>query len=440
MSTSKITLLWLLSCCGVARAEVVHFDHGPSLVVQRPGLYPETIEYDRKNQRFLLGSFREGAVYAVDGSGAASVLVDDRRLCSVLGLAVDVERGRLWVVNADVGSSARPSQAGPRRLAAVVVYDLSTGAPLGYHDLGALVPGPHLLNGIALDRAGNAYVTDSFSPAIYKVALDGTSTVLVRDPRFAGEGVNLNGLVVHPDGYLLVVKKSDGALFKVPLDQPARFTRVDSPRAFVGGDGLLLVDNAHLILVANRTTTAAIDAAFSLTSDDGWATAKLTGTAPLGDVYPTTAVVRDGKVYVVHSKLDELVGAAPEKKALLRRQAEVQQIATIEAPPGIRRTLLGREPSHQPGWETRLYLIEYPPGAKAPPHLHSEPGVGWVVDGEFESAFADQPVVRGQAGQSFVELAGLPHRLFRNPSADHPLRFVVAYTLRAGEQPFSLLP
>ena len=426
---------------GLSRAEPVHLDRvTPSLVVQRPGLYPETIEYDRKHNRFLLGSFREGAVYTVDAHGATSILVDDPRLCSVLGLAVDVERGRLWVVSADLGSATRPSLAGPRKLAAVGVYELATGAPLGYHDLAALVPGPHLLNGIAVDAAGNAYVTDSFSPVIYKLTVDGKATILARDPRFAGEGVNLNGLVVHPNGYLLVVKKSDGALFKIPLDHPALLSRVAAP-ALVGGDGVVLVDQNRLVVISNRTSSAVSDAASVLTSDDNWSTAKLVASLPLGDVYPTTAVVRDGKIYVVHSKLNELLGAPPEKQALLRRQAEIEQIGVVEAPtPGIRRTLLGREPARQPGWETRLYLIEYPPGAKGAPHLHPEPGVGWVVEGEFESAFAGQPVIKVKAGQSFVEQAGLAHLLFRNPSPDHPLRFVVAYTLRSVDEPFRLLP
>ncbi|MEO8901496.1 MAG: hypothetical protein ABI488_07210 [Polyangiaceae bacterium] len=46
-------------------------------------------------------------------------LVDDPRLCSVLGIAVDAERGQLWAVNADLGASTRPSAAGPKHLAAV---------------------------------------------------------------------------------------------------------------------------------------------------------------------------------------------------------------------------------------------------------------------------------------------------------------------------------
>ncbi|HEX3906001.1 MAG TPA: cupin domain-containing protein [Polyangia bacterium] len=107
---------------------------------------------------------------------------------------------------------------------------------------------------------------------------------------------------------------------------------------------------------------------------------------------------------------------------------------------GVRRTIIGRAPAHEAGWETRLYLIEYPPGAAAPPHIHPVVGVGWVVEGEFESAFGDGGVTRVRAGQAFTDLAEVPHRLFRNTSAQHPLRFVIGYTIRNDDESLRPLP
>ena len=321
-----------LACCALSctRSARVTFDgSGPAITVQKPALYPETIEYDRRDGKFLLGSFREGAIYEVDSSGSASLLVDDPRLCSVLGIAVDAERGRLWAVNADMGASIKPSAAGPKQLAAVGVYDLSTGKPLNYVDLAPLAAGPHLLNGIAIDAAGNAYATDSLSPIIYEIEPRGVASIFVRDQRFVGEGINLNGLVVHPDGYLLVIKKSDGALFKVPLAHPDRFTKVAISERFVGGDGLTLVGKEHLVLIANKTPSAAANAAYSLVSEDGWSSAKLSAVQPLGDVYPTTAVLRDKTIYVVQSQLNELIQSAPEQKARLRVAATIRPIARV---------------------------------------------------------------------------------------------------------------
>ena len=102
----------------------------------------------------------------------------------------------------------------------------------------------------------------------------------------------------------------------------------------------------------------------------------------------------------------------------------------VTATTGIRRTLVQRAPAHEPGWETRLYLIEYPPGASAPAHVHPVNGVGWVIDGAFESQFDGEPVQRVEAGSGFVDRAETPHRLFRNVSSDRALRFMIAYTIK----------
>ena len=299
------------------------------MVVRSDTLFPETIEYDKARDQFLLGSFREGAIYSIAGDGQVSPLVRDPRLCSVLGIAVDPERKRLWAVNADLGACTKPSVAGPKQLAAVATYDLTTGEALGYFELGRLLPGPHLLNGIALDGAGNAYISDSFAPALYKIDVRGQVSVLLQSPLFAGDGVNLNGLVVHPGGYLLVIKKSDGRLFKVPLAEPQRFSQVKIDRALVGGDGLLLVGARSLVIVANRTPQKTTNAAFALTSRDDWGSALVVAEQPLGDDYPTTAVARDGKLYAVSSRLNQLIQARPEARAELRARATIRPIGRV---------------------------------------------------------------------------------------------------------------
>jgi hypothetical protein len=58
-----------------------------------------------------------------------------------------------------------------------------------------------------------------------------------------------------------------------------------------------------------------------------------------------------------------------------------------------------------------------------------------VIDGEYESIFGEEPMTRVKAGQGFIDLPKIEHRMFRNPSTDAPLRFVVAYTIPVGKAP-----
>jgi quercetin dioxygenase-like cupin family protein len=105
-----------------------------------------------------------------------------------------------------------------------------------------------------------------------------------------------------------------------------------------------------------------------------------------------------------------------------------------EAATPIRRTLLCSAPVEGlAGWETRLYLIEYSPGADGSGHHHPVVGLGYMLSGTIVSAFAEDEPIAIEKGQSFVDAAHLIHRVSRNASATEPVRFVIAYTVREGE-------
>jgi len=92
-----------------------------------------------------------------------------------------------------------------------------------------------------------------------------------------------------------------------------------------------------------------------------------------------------------------------------------------------------------PGWETRLYLIEYPPGADGSGHHHPAVGLGYMLSGTILSAFGDEPPTAIREGESFVDTAHEVHTVSRNASKTEPLRFVIAYTVRHGD-PVTVLP
>jgi quercetin dioxygenase-like cupin family protein len=113
---------------------------------------------------------------------------------------------------------------------------------------------------------------------------------------------------------------------------------------------------------------------------------------------------------------------------------------TGSGPARIQRTLLRASPVEDlPGWETRLYLIEYAPGADGSGHYHPAVGVGYMLSGTILSAFGNESAIVIREGESFVDAAHDIHTVSRNASETEPLRFVIAYTVKQGE-PVTVFP
>jgi sugar lactone lactonase YvrE len=269
------------------------------ITVPQAALSPEGIQYDQQNKHFLVSSRTKGQIGSVRDDSTYTVFADDPRLISTIGLNLDASRQRLLVAVSDIGvNTSRTSAATLRKLAALAIYNSSNGNLISYTDLGSLRPTlNHFANDIAVDAQGNSYITDSLSPIIYKVNEQGVASVFLENSQFSGgTGFGLNGIVYHPDGYLLVAKTNDGTLFKVPISNPGNFTRVTSSQSLVGADGLLLLDAQTLLLVAGSQSTV-----LRLTSSDAWSTTTATGSFATGAVNPTTITRRNqSDAYVLY--------------------------------------------------------------------------------------------------------------------------------------------
>lgn len=265
----------------------------------KDALYPEGLEYDADNNRFLVTSLHEGIVGTVTPDGQYNVLFQDDHMVSAIGIRIDKEHDRVLVCNSDPGVSIHTKPETKGKLAGLAVFQLSSGKLIKYIDLGALSEGGgHFCNDIALGSDGVAYATDSFSPIIYKIDADNNASIFMQNDKFTGEGFNLNGIVVK-DNYLLAAKYNDGTLFKFPLDDPQKFSQVSIESTYPGADGLLWADDGSLILIANANTNKVI----KLTSDDDWASAKLEGSVDTGQVFATTGKDIDGDIYVLYAML-----------------------------------------------------------------------------------------------------------------------------------------
>ncbi|MCB2379288.1 SMP-30/gluconolactonase/LRE family protein [Hymenobacter sp. BT635] len=271
------------------------------ITVPQAGLHPEGIQYDEVNKRFLVSSRTQGKIGSVKDDSTYTQFADEPRLISTIGLNLDASRNRLLVAVSDNGANAaRTTAATLRKLAALAIFNSTSGALQNYIDLGNLRPNQaHFANDIAVDAQGNIYITDSLSPIIYKVDALGVASVFLENNQLSGgTGFGLNGIVFHPDGYLLVAKANDGSLFKVPVATPASFTKVTTPAGLnlTGADGLLLLNPQTLLLVSGSQTTV-----LRLSSTDAWATTNSTGSFATGAVSPTTITRRNtSDAYVLY--------------------------------------------------------------------------------------------------------------------------------------------
>ncbi len=265
--------------------------------------YPEGIAYAPSLSKFLVSSLTLGKVGTVDFNGQYADLVNDPQLISTLGLKV--LNGKVYICNGAQPIADKTTPQATGKTAGLFVYDLTTNQLTRRTDLAALLPGlPHIANDVALDTQGVAYVTDSFSPVIYRVATDGTASVLVNNAVLGAPmgQFGLNGIVFHPGNYLIVVKSATGQLYKIDLGNGNAITEVTGFAPVVGGDGMVLIDND--LYVVNKASQVT-----QLRGANNWATASIIKTDAAGYTQATTNTVVNGQIYTLNARIGE-VGAA----------------------------------------------------------------------------------------------------------------------------------
>ncbi|EOI3318180.1 SMP-30/gluconolactonase/LRE family protein [Serratia marcescens] len=283
------------------------------------GAYPEGIAWNARAGAFLVSSLRGGQLGLVYPDGRYRRFSTGNGLITTSGMLVDAERNRVLVCNEDVGVSLNSASGTRNRVAQVLEFNLDTGALQQTYDLSSLSRGPTLANDLALDVQGNIYVTDSFQPQIYKIdRATRQVSILVRSARLmpadapaAAQGTQpyLNGIVYHPDGYLIAADYTRGLLWKVTLDNAPAISEIRLPQRLKGPDGLRL-KNAHELVIVQSYPGRKGGMSGNVTllaSSDGWASAHLAAVAtPPGLDGPTGAALRDGEVWVVNSRYPRL--------------------------------------------------------------------------------------------------------------------------------------
>jgi hypothetical protein len=266
-------------------------------------VFPEGVATDPRSSAFYVGSTTDGTVYRGDVRGGPMQVflpggADGRT--SVTGMKVD-GHGRLYVAGAGTGR--------------IFVYDTATGRLVRRFDNGH--SGDTFLNDIAFDRWGNAYVTDSLTPVLWRVPVadlhgDGigaTEPFLSLDgtPAAYQPGFNLNGIVAVDGGRALVsVASNTGKLFRIDLSTRDVTEIPVAGGPLTAGDGMLVADG-RLLVVRNQFELV-VSVALHRHS------ARVVGefTDP-SFVFPTTVAARQGRLLVVNSQFDHRnAGVPPE--------------------------------------------------------------------------------------------------------------------------------
>jgi len=282
-----------------------------TIEVAVPGLFPEGIEWDAARNRFLLSSLSGQGISAVTDDGTVTSFATAENSMSAVGIHIDTANNRLLVDYSDVSVFSDPAATGQ---AALGIYDLETADLIQFVDLASLYEGRHFANDVTVNADGNAYVTDSFSPVIYKVTPDGEASIFIEDERLGNPNIGLNGIDFHPDGFLLTSVAGSATLFKIPIDDPTAMSEVELSEPF-GVDGMVLDPDGNLIAVAQFGDQG--QEIISVSSEDDWATATIDQRVETEGA--TTVAIRDGAIYAVYPQLDQLGADPPPDTFEIRR-------------------------------------------------------------------------------------------------------------------------
>lgn len=298
MALKKIVLLLMLLTSLTLTA---HAQEPPPLsdpvIIPLEGIIPEGVEYIPYEDVFITGSLSTGTIYRVGPEQEAESWIEDADLVSTVGIEVDLATNRLLVTNSDSSVFS-----GGESLASLAAYDFTTGERLFLTDLGGLLPDErHFANDVAVDAEGNAYVTDSLAPVIYKVDPEGNAEIFLQADEFEGGFLGLNGIDYQPDGYLLAAVLGEGTLYKIPLDDPSSFSLVEMEEAF-GMDGIYYTAEGFLYAVSFSFSTGTQEI-IALTSQDDWASAQIVQRVETSGE-ATTIAVRNGQAFYINAYID----------------------------------------------------------------------------------------------------------------------------------------
>jgi sugar lactone lactonase YvrE len=226
--------------------------HGSMLafMLSETDLIPEGIAYDPLDKVFFLSSLHKRKIVRVRLRTRRPPIVEDfvsegqDGLFSTLGMKVDAERRILWVCSSAESFMKDYSEADADK-AALYKYDLNTRKLIRKYEVG---PNPrHLLNDIALNAAGDVFVTDTATGEIFTVRREKDELEIFIP---AGRFESPNGIAISKDGRSLFISDLPFGVYVVDL-QTKRSERLPQSVGISpsGSDGLYFYDNSLIGII-----------------------------------------------------------------------------------------------------------------------------------------------------------------------------------------------
>lgn len=274
---------------------------GGSFTYALPGdrVFPEGIAVSGSGQRFYVTSTTDGTIFRglVKGHAAAEVFLPGGQDGRTTAAGVKVDDGRLFVAGGATGT--------------IFVYDVRSRTLLRRYETGT----GGFLNDVAIAPNGDAYVTDSKRPFLFRIAADelragaGPSELqpFLTYPSFqAAPAFNANGIVAVDRRTLVYVQSATGRLFRVDLRTQA-VQAIDLGGASVtAGDGLVLSGRTLYVVRNALGVITRIRLAGDVRSGR-----VVSETADPTFRYPTTAAPVRGRLLVVNSQFGRRSAGQP---------------------------------------------------------------------------------------------------------------------------------